>query len=675
MISRIIKRIALVAFFSAAVSAQAVTLYVSPSGNDQWSGRVAEPSPDKKDGPLASIPAALEVSRKLPQREATTILLRGGTYELAGPITLSPEDSGQDKQHPLVISAYGNEKPVLSGGRRIAGWKKALANQNLWEAKVPAVLEGKWYFYQLFVNGERRQRARSPNNGFFRIQGASPEAKFKFKPGDIKREWAKNGDVEVIALLAWSHIRMQLQGVDETNDVATLSGAPQKWNKEDNAQYYVENAAGALDQPGEWYLDRKGGVVTYWPLPGEDMTSAEVIAPRLQELLLLKGDLAAKKPVHDIVFRGLTFSYTDWSLGATGYADTQAAIGIRGDLLAEAAVECSIEDCTLSHLGGYAIELGRGCQNIRITGNEISDLGAGGIRIGETTIRPSDTSGLDQTHGAVITDNHLHHLGEVYPSAVGVLILQSGTNHIAHNEIHHLYYTAVSVGWTWAYRQSPCRENVVEFNHLHDIGQFRLSDMGAVYTLGPQPGTVIRNNLIHDVNAFTYGGWGLYTDEGSSDIVLENNVVYRCKSAGFHQHYGRENILRNNIFAFGKENQLMRTRPEPHVSFIFTNNIVYFDSGNLLGSDWSNDHYEMDRNIYFDIRRHDSPASLKFAPGSFESWQNRGHDRNSLITDPLFVAPEKYDFQLKADSPALKLGFKPIDVSQVGVRDKAKRKP
>jgi hypothetical protein len=411
-------------------------------------------------------------------------------------------------------------------------------------------------------------------------------------------------------------------------------------------------------------------VVRYWPLPGEDLAKAEVIAPKLDDLLILQGDLEGRRPVRHVVLRGLTFSFTNWDPGPNGYADTQAAVAVRGDVRGEAAVDCVIEDCTFAHLSGYALEFGRGCQRIRIVGNEVVDMGAGGVRLGETAQR---AEAFEQSHSHVVTDNHLHGLGRVYAPAVGVLILQSGNNRIAHNHIHDLYYTAISVGWNWGYQETPCRANVIEFNHLHDIGQSMLSDMGAVYTLGIQKGTVVRNNLIHDVNSFTYGGWGLYPDEGSSEIVWENNVVYRTKSAGFHQHYGRENVVRNNLFAFGKEHQLMRTREEAHVSFLFTTNIVYFDSGDLLGSNWKNDRFVLDYNLYWDTRLAAQPTSLRFAGASLADWQRRGHDVHSLIADPLFVAPERGDFRLKQDSPALKLGFKPIDLSRVGVRSKSER--
>ncbi len=660
------------------VAAKPATFYVAPGGNDQWSGLLAKPAANGKDGPFATLPAALKAARLArekmgPNADSITIQLRGGAYELAEPVVLTPEDSGASAKQPLTIAAYADEKPVFSGGRRITGWTKVAGKPGLWQAEVPSVRAGKWYFRQFFVNGQRKQRARTPNEGFFRIQGPSPQdqpVELKFKPGEIKKEWADDGDVEAIALLAWADIRMQIRAVDEANSVATLSGNPRPSNKENNAQYYIENAPDALDQPGEWYLNRRTGVVTYWAQPGEDMAKAEAVAPQLQELLILRGDFEAKKPVQHVVLRGLTFSDTDWTLGPNGHADTQAAVAVRGDLLAEGAVDCVIEDCAFTRLGGYAVELGRGCQRFKVVGNEMFDLGAGGVRIGESGKRQAP---FDMNHGHTVTDNHIHHVAVVYPPAVGVFILQSGQNRVAHNHIHHLYYTAVSVGWNWGYQETPCRDNLVEFNHLHDIGQFVLSDMGAVYTLGIQKGTAIRNNLIHDVNAFTYGGWGLYPDEGSTDIVWENNVVYRCKNACFHQHYGRENIVRNNIFAFGKENQLMRTRPEPHISFILTNNIVYYDSGNLLGSNWGNDNYRIDGNLYFDVRCGTNAAAMKFAGASLEQWRQRGHDVHSVIADPLFVAPQKYDFRLQRNSPALKLGFKPIDLSQVGVRKKSQR--
>ena len=654
-----------------ATSAQPLAFYVATNGHDGWSGRLAQPRADGADGPLRTPAAALRAARKArtgtPAPESVTILFRAGRHELAEPLLLTSDDSGADGSRPFTLAAFPDEKPILSGGRRITGWKPAPGQPGRWQAAVPEARSGQWYFRQLFVNGHRAQRARTPNTGFYRIQGPSPQdnpAKIRFKPGEIKKEWVNDGDVEVIALLAWADIRMQIRAVDDTNHVATLSGNPRPSNKEGNAQYHIENAADALDQPGEWYLDRRSGVVTYWARPGEDLSMAEVIAPRLEELLVMRGDAPAQRPVRHVALRGLTFSHTDWTLGTNGYADTQAAIATRGDVQGEDAVDCLIEGCVFTALAGYAVELGRGCQRVRVVGNEMSDLGGGGVRLGETSKRPQY---FEANHSHVITDNHIHHAGLIYPPAVGVLILHSGTNRVAHNKIHHLYYTAISVGWNWGYQETPCRENRVEFNHLHDIGQGRLSDMGAIYTLGVQRGTVIRNNLIHDVSAFTYGGWGLYTDEGSTGIVLENNVVYRCKSAGFHQHYGRDNVVRNNILAFNLEHQLMRTREEPHVSFIFTNNIVCFDSGGLLGSNWSNDNYRIDGNVYWDTRS-GAAEKLRFAGATWNDWRARGHDTNSVISDPMFVDAAKFDFRLRPGSPALKLGFKSIDLSTVGVR-------
>ncbi|HEV2274233.1 MAG TPA: right-handed parallel beta-helix repeat-containing protein, partial [Acidobacteriaceae bacterium] len=278
-----------------------------------------------------------------------------------------------------------------------------------------------------------------------------------------------------------------------------------------------------------------------------------------------------------------------------------------------------------------------------------------------------EASDAQQNYANLIADNQIHDLGLVYAAGVGIWILQSGQNQILHNHIHDLFYTAISVGWTWGYGPNQSKSNLIAFNHIHAVGKEMLSDMGGIYTLGEQPGTILRNNLIHGVSSFTYGGWGIYPDEGSSDIVIEDNIVYDCKSAGFHQHYGRDNMVRNNIFAFNRQYQLMRTRAEPHNSFTLENNIVYFDQGSLLGTNWTEGQFTMRHNFYYDARGQE----IRFAGKPFSEWQASGQDRDSVIADPLFVNAGNFDFRLRPESPALKRGFRQIDISTVGPRVRA----
>lgn len=644
--------------------AEETTFYVSPDGNDGWSGTLAEPSSAGTDGPFATLGQTRDAIRHLqtqgPLTGPVTVYIRGGLYALSEPLVFTPEDSGTPTT-PIIYAAYPGETPRISGGRAITGWQRGRGKR--WTCTVPGVREGKWYFRQLFVNGQRRQRARTPNNDFFHVDGdigLEQPARFMFHAGDIQSAWAERGDVEVVALQAWAELRMQIRSVDVTKNVVTLSGKCAGSNRENNARYWVENAIEALDSPGEWYLDRDTGVLHYWPMPDEDLANAEVVAPVLEDLIRLEGDTAGGKFVSHIRFRGLQFCYTDWSLPQTGYADRQAAYDIPAVFHAGGAMFCSIEQCLFTHIGKYAVEFTQGSKYNRIVGSEMTDLGAGGVKIGEArrSRNPDEVS-----IGNIVLHNHIYNIGVVYPAAVGVWVGNNSKNTISHNHIHDTFYTGISVGWTWGYEeQNNTGDNIIEFNHVHHIGQGMLSDMGGIYTLGIQRGTIIRNNLFHDIVSYGYGGWGIYTDEGSSSILIENNVVYRAKSAGFHQHYGRENTVRNNIFALGTEHQLMRTRMEPHSSFTFQFNIVYWDSGDLLGSNWSDDKYAMDYNIYWDARK----GEIKFANWSFDEWKARGQDIHSLIADPLFMDPANYDFRLAPGSPAAKLGFKPIDLRNVG---------
>jgi parallel beta-helix repeat protein len=607
-------------------------------------------------GPIKTLLAARDEARAQRSSGSTgpiTITVRAGTYFLPETLTLGPEDSD------TIWEAAHGEHPIISGGRTISGWTKT--SGAAWTADAPGP-----YFHQLFINGSRATRARTPNDGFFHVEGSGTPDKplqLHFQGNDIKQEWANQPDVEVVGSMVWSDFRSPITTVDPQAHLATLA-ATQGTANEANARYFIENTPDALDAPGEWYLDRATQKVSYIPRRGENMQQAQAVAAGLEHLVLLQGKPETGALVRNIIFRGLTFEHADWNIGPQGYLDPQAGMPASSSVAAVGAINLRVERCTFAHSGGYALELGRGSKQNQILANEFYDLGAGAIKVGEPDQRRNPAQ---QNNDNVIADNQIHDLGFVYAAGIGIWILQSAHNQIIHNHVHDLYYTAISVGWTWGYGQNQSSGNLIAFNHLHAIGKDVLSDMGAIYTLGVQPGTVIQNNLIHDVSSFNYGGWGIYLDEGSSDILAEDNVVYNCKSAGFHQHYGRENILRNNIFAFNREHQLMRTRSEQHISFTLENNIVYFDQGDLLGANWADGTFILRNNLYYDARG----KEVYFTDKSFADWKASGQDQGSRIADPRFVNAKKFDFRLRPQSPALQMGFHPIDMTTVGPRGPA----
>jgi hypothetical protein len=263
----------------------------------------------------------------------------------------------------------------------------------------------------------------------------------------------------------------------------------------------------------------------------------------------------------------------------------QAAADVPGVIYLEGARQIAVEDCTVEHVGWYGIEIADACHGIRLVGNTINDMGAGGVKInGSDASRPV----LRRTGNCRISDNVIHAGGRIFHSAVGVLAMHASQLAIRHNHIYDLYYTGISCGWNWGYHESVTRDNLIEKNHIHDIGQGMLSDMGGIYTLGVQPGTVLRGNLIHDVTRTHYGGWCIYPDEGSSHILIEKNIAYSTNGEVFHQHYGRENIVRNNIFAFGGDAQVTHSRVDPdHKGFTLERNVIITDGAPAITSGYS----------------------------------------------------------------------------------------
>ena len=492
------------------------------------------------------------------------------------------------------------------------------------------------------------------------------ENKMFFKEKEFEK-WRNFEDVEAIFLRDWVDVHLPVKSIDEEKGIVTFKKYSRRalFDGDRPGRYYIENAFEFLKYPGQWYLDRKNGVFYYLPAIREKNGKCEIIYPVLSEILRLEGNPEEDKFVKYINFRNLTFSHTNWELSENDAGDYQAANTVPGAIYAEGTQHCIFEGCSFSHLGNYGIELARGCKDNLISNCNILDLGAGGIRIGEF-IGKEDVKKLQKKPLAHTTSNrvincHIYNGGNIFHQACGILVGQSSGNLISRNHIHGFFYTGISIGWTCGYGLSLARDNIVEYNHIHHIGLKLngegpiLSDMGGVYTLGIQPGTIIRHNLFHDLAGYRYGGWGIYFDEGSTHIVAENNLVYNTTHGGFHQHYGKENIVRNNIFAYGRYCQLKISRPENHLRLIFERNIVIGRTGRFLDGN-IDFNFKFNKNLYWK----DEQGEIKFGDYSWEEWRNKGMDKNSLILDPLFINPKKYNFNLEKNSPAFKLGFKPI---------------
>jgi hypothetical protein len=644
--------------------------YVSPTGNDAWSGTLAEANKDRSDGPFATPHRARDAVRALPNRierkRPTVVMLRAGRYELAEPLIFTPADSGT-AESPVRWLAYPGEVPVISGGRRLAptvdgeDWVLALPNEN---RRIRMISVGR----------ELRLSSRWPKEGFFTMTGLAgadprshyrtPARKFEFGPDQIDTQWPQLHQAEVVVLHFWVAGHYGLAQVDAVRRQVILDRPSMRRFTEahgpEPGRYYLLNIAEKI-APGDFFHDRTKGELRYRPRPGETAVHTELIVPHLQHVIRFEGDPGAAEWVEHVELSGLEIRDSLFDLVTDHAGDVQAAHHVPGAVYLRGVRSCTIRDCRLRLLGGYGIELAEGCRDNRIIDNELADLAAGGIR------QNGGDAGSDlnlRTGSNQITDNHLHHLGRVFHGGVGILSQHADQNIIAHNHIHDLYYSAISIGWVWGYGPSVSRDNRIENNHLHDIGGSTLSDMGAIYLLGVSPRSVVRGNHIHDMVPYHFGGWGVYTDEGSSDILIDNNLVYRTRSGGFHQHFGRDNVIRNNIFAMATEGQIIRSRAESHHSFTFERNIVYAVNAPLLAKNWHDRQYRINHNLYWDAARSNPP----FPGGSFSQWQARGNDVDSLLADPGFLDPDEGDFRLPDDSPAYQIGFKAFDVRAAGVR-------
>jgi len=547
-------------------------IYVAVDGNDT--------NPGSEKSPLATLSSARDTVRKLILKGLTSnilVILRGGTYSISNTLTFGPGDSGNEK-YSVTYSAYPGEKVILSGGVKIRGWSKGAGK--VWKATIPEVKKGTLYFQQLYINSVRAVRARTPNaddaDCWWHIVSSS--ATRENPPGENEpiilkvsghvMAYSNPSDIELVYMenneCGWK----RLGSIDETAQTLTLA-TPNRWNPKEficdwslsipfaGKSCYLENAPEMLDQPGEWYLDRKTGILSYWPRAGEDMERAEVVVPVLQKTLISVAGFP-EHPVRNLHFSGLQVQYADlvrppWGYMAMFCCNVAVTEGPKpGHQPIDAAVEfkysnaCSFSNGGISHTGRMGLCLREGTSDIVIEGNEISDLSGGGVAAGWPNagagyLNASPPPAPCEYSGYRISNNHIHHIGKDYFGAVGILLFPSQGAVIAHNLIHHTAYFGIGVAGSQDPKMPFSGDNHIEYNLIHDAMLTTIDGAGIYVTFCHYgKGTLLRGNVIHD----TYGNpyhlkWGehppsagIYLDGNSFGGTYENNLIYRNRAAG-----------------------------------------------------------------------------------------------------------------------------------------------
>ena len=646
-------------------------LVVSPDGDDNNSGTLSKP--------LKTPAGAKEKLKALKNTDCGTITVwfREGTYTLKNELEFNADDCEN-----VIYRSYPNEEVNFSGAIEISDWTDG--ELNTLNALVADVDTENLYFRSLF-NGEKRlEISKWPKKGSFTVENSLMEDAFD-KNSDTgffalhaaffaKKSQVKNfqnlQDVNVRIMHKWCDDILPLHSVSkQTGRIELKKPAAMTIVEGDNFVY--ENVKEAVSRAGEWYLDRSEGKLYYIPFENETKDNLTLYAPVTEKLISING-------ASGIQFSGINFINTDWdfvsgSVWNTNLDNThplyknieynpthpQAAYETPAVIDIKNATGIDFINCEFKNISNTAIIFGADTTECNVTSCLFDHIGGNAIFINGNRVIPATTNNID------ITDCHIKYYGRIYNNSIGVLLIDATDCNIVNNEIHDGWYTAVSVGWVWGYNENPTNNIKVKNNLIYNIGNGWLSDMGGIYTLGIQPDTVLSGNVIYNVGCYDgntgYGGWGIYLDEGSSEITVEKNLVYDCSSQGFHQHYGKDNLIKNNIFALNKDGQFIITRNEEHNSLYLYNNIFVSDDTVIYKNTTSMDWFIDGNNTYWDYtngKKVFSGNSTEIGDRvSVSSMKGKGYYNDGVFADPLFKDVENRDFTISTNSPALDTGF------------------
>lgn len=635
-------------------------LIVSPDGNDSFAGTLEQP--------LKTVAAAKEKVKALINADvgAVTVWLRGGTYIFDETLSFTADDLSD-----VTYRAYPGEKVIFTGSEAVFGWHEETVNGvKAW------VTQTNLPYFNILSNGTQTlERTRMPESGYYYVEEACPQddaypdADELFRgstsfiaDSNIVGGMRNSSDIAVRILHRWKDEFVTVKGFDTATNKLSLS-RPTSMTVNKGDKYFLQNVFEALNSAGEWYLDRATGKLYYIPFEGEDIESTVLFAGLTEQLITVDG-------VNNITFKDIVFADNGFNIPKNNSAmdsSSQAGYDAIPCLYVMNSCNASIIGCTFRNIGGCCVKFGTNVEDATVKSCMFNNIGAQAVFVQGLNVQLDDEC---ITKNISITDNQIYKYGRTFYNSVGILIINANSCDISNNEIHDGYYTAISVGWVWGYSYSVTDNNRICDNLIYDIGQGWLSDMGGIYTLGTQLNTVISGNCIHNVAADAeqggYGGWGIYLDEGSSGVLVEKNLVYDCGSQSFHQHYGKENIVRNNIFALSGDGQLRVSRKEEHNSLTLERNIFLSDDSPIYCS-VKRDKNKDNGNLYWDYTNKALVMSSKGEGLGCSERLNRiemaylGYYVNGTFADPMFRDAAHGDFTLADNSPALEIGFEPWD--------------
>lgn len=651
----------------------AVTLYVSPDGNDAWSG--AFPDARGSDGPLATLQGARDAIRKLKKAGGlppggVQVQIAPGEYELSAPLELTAEDSGTASA-PILYRGAGTATRLL-GGRKVTNWAPVTDAAIL--ARLEPVAQGKVYQadlkalgitdfgevvtsgkrLELFLDGQPMTLARWPNEGFVKIKdvlnispvdvrGTKGDRGGKFVyDGDRPSRWVGEKDLWLHGywFWDWSDQRMKVESIDTEHHVISLAPPQHGYGYRKGQWYYALNALCELDAPGEWYLDRETGILYFYP--PKPLSQSTAVVSMLPTLISAKD-----------------VSYTDF-IGLALEFGRASGFSING------GTHVRILACTLRALGSGGIGISGGTEN-GVIGCDIFDVGDGGV-----SLYGGDTRSLTPS-GHYVSNCHIHHYGRwnrMYKAGVN---MGGVGNRISHNLIENAPHCAILFSGN---------DHVIEFNEIHSVC-YESNDAGAIYAgrNWAMRGNVIRYNYLHDISGFEGRGCvGVYLDDMFCGTLIYGNLFHRVTRAAFIGG-GQDNTIENNIF--------VDCRPAVHVDaramgWAKPAGEAWIkeatEKGTHLGIAYTQPPYSERYLRLPSILDHDplAPAGTLIARnvcwgGKWDEIEGKARPYCTLVDnlldqDPLFVEAGALNFQLREDSPAYKLGFQRLPIDQMGLQ-------